>query len=589
MAEQGQEGIGNLLYYGDNLDVMRRHIKDESVDLVYLDPPFNSDQNYNILFKEQNGSRAASQIRAFEDTWTWNQESESIFAELVTAGGRVSDCLRALRTFLGECDLMAYLVMMAPRLEELRRVMKSTASIYLHCDPTASHYLKMLMDAVFLPQNFRSEIIWRRTGSHNSAKRFGPIHDVILFYTKAGNYYFKRFFRPYLKGHVEGYFKQSDERGCYWTNALTGAGTRNGESGQPWKRYDPTRNGRHWAVPGRVVTELGIDETLSVQEKLDAIDEAGFVVHPGDSSEAMPTYRQYLETSPGMPISDLWTYQPHTRGVLHGTEEGIDEDVRWLVMQGDPERLGYPTQKPTGLLERIMRSSCPEGGTVFDPFCGCGTTIAAAQKLGRPWIGIDITHLAINLIKNRLKDSYGESAAFKVIGEPVSAADAERLAESDPYQFQWWALGLVGARPADQKKGSDKGIDGRIVFQGDERGSFETIIISVKAGHVTSNHVRDLKGVLDREKAAIGVLISMQEPTAPMRTEAITTGFYEPGTWGQKHEKWGQKYPKIQLLTVAALLSGKKIEMPPMRQVGATFKKAPKVTKQQGEQLELTK
>ncbi len=559
----------NILYYGDNLDILKRYVKDESIDLVYLDPPFNSNATYNVLFKEKDGSEAASQIRAFDDTWTWGQDDEAVFADIQLAGGKIADCLGAFRLFLGPCDMLSYLVMMAPRLIELRRVMKSTASIYLHCDPTASHYLKLLMDSIFGPDQFRNEIVWRRTGSHNSAKRFGPIHDIVLFFTKTNAYYFKPIFMPYLKGHVAGYFKQSDARGNYWTNALTGAGIRHGESGDTWKKYNPTSVGRHWAVPGKIVIELGIDENLSVQEKLNKLDEAGFIDYPPEGSNAMPTYRQYLESSPGMAIQDIWAYQPHTSGILYNTDKCIDEDVRWLTAQGDAERLGYPTQKTVGLLSRIISSSCPEGGLVLDPFCGCGTTIAAAQKLGRPWIGIDITFLAITLMRVRLRDSFGETASFKVMGEPVSAPDAERLAESDPYQFQWWALGLVGARPVDQKKGADKGIDGRIVFMGDKPGTFESVILSVKAGKPSSSHVRDLIGVLDREKAVIGVLISMQEATAPMKTEAATAGFFESVTWGKK-------YPKVQLLNIADILSGKQIEMPPIRQVNVSFKKAPK-------------
>lgn len=232
------------------------------------------------------------------------------------------------------------------------------------------------------------------------------------------------------------------------------------------------------------------------------------------------------------------------------------------------------------LLERIISSSCPEKGIVLDPFCGCGTTIAAAQKLGRAWIGIDITFLAITLMKVRLRDSFGDAATYKVLGEPVSVPDAERLAESDPYQFQWWALGLVGARPADQKKGADKGIDGHIIFMGDKPGTFESVILSVKAGKTQVSHVRDLLGVLDREKAVIGVLISMQEPTGPMKMEAATAGHFESGTWNKK-------YPKVQLLTVADILSGKQIEMPPIRQVNTTFKKAPKVDEKEAEQKKL--
>jgi hypothetical protein len=266
----------------------------------------------------------------------------------------------------------------------------------------------------------------------------------------------------------------------------------------------------------------------------------------------MPTYRQYLADSPGIPLGDIWAYQPHTRGVLYGSEEGIDEDVRWLVKQGDPERLGYPTQKPIGLLKRVILSSCPEGGRVLDPFCGCGTTIAAAQELGRPWIGIDITYLAISLIKSRLSAIGTDD--YSVLGEPTTADDAEELAASDPYQFQWWALGLIGARPAEGKKGSDQGVDGRLFFF-DEGSKPKQVIVSVKAGTILPTHVRDLVGVLDREKAQIGVLISFREPTREMRQEAASAGFYT---------SLGHNYPRVQLLTVAELLGGKRIEMPPI-------------------------
>ena len=532
----------NLLYYGDNLDVLRLHVKDESVDLVYLDPPFNSNASYNVLFAERNGSQAASQIHAFEDTWTWNQDSEATFAGLVTAGGRVADCLRAFRTFLGECDMLAYLVMMAPRLVELRRVLKPTGSIYLHCDPTASHYLKLLMDAVFGSVNFLNEIAWKRTTSHNDSQRFGRITDRILFYSRSPLRVFNRATGVYSDAQLARY-KYEDDRGKYRAENLTAphySATRTVD----WRGTHPGPN-RQW--------RFGVDET----ERLYA---AGRILLKSNGTPRKDGLKEYLDEATGQPLQDLWA------------------DI--IVGPTASERLGYQTQKPQALLERIISASSNAGDVVLDPFCGCGTTIAAAQKLGRPWIGIDITCLATNLIKNRLKDSYGDAAKYKVIGEPTSVQDAERLAESDPYQFQWWALGLVGARPVEQKKGADKGIDGRIVFQLDKPGTFESVVLSVKAGHTGSAHVRDLKGVLNREKAAIGVLISMQEPTAAMKTEAVTAGFYESATWG--------KFPKVQLLTVAELLAGKKIEMPPRRQVDATFKKAPKVTKPQGEQLELT-
>jgi len=557
----------NTLYYGDNLDILRRYIPDESVDLVYLDPPFKSSQNYNILFKEQNGSRAASQIRAFEDTWTWSQDDEAVYADLVTKGGKVADCLQAFRTFLGPCDMLAYLVMMAPRLAELRRVMKKTADIYLHCDPAASHYLKMLMDAVFLTDNFRNEIIWRRTGSHNKMHRYAPIHDVILFYSKTGTFTWNYPKRPFMKGHVEEHFVKDGDgyRTNYYGNVLTGSGLRGGESGEPWHGFDPSAKGRHWAIPGGLLRDIDEDISgLSQHQKLDRLFEMGFIkIVPG---HVWPIYERRLDKDEGQAVADIWAFQPYTNGTVFGIDEGIDEDVRWLSTK-DQERLGYPTQKPEALLERIIRASSNEGDLVLDPFCGCGTTIAVAQKLKRRWTGIDITHLAITLMKKRLLDAFGADAQYKVIGEPTSLPDAKALAESDPYQFQWWALGLVGARPIEEKKGADRGIDGKIVFQGDTAGQFEQVIISVKAGHITANHVRDLRGVIEREKAAIGVLISMEDFTKPMQTEAVTAGFFESKTWGKK-------YPKVQLLTVAELLAGKKIDMPPIKQVGATFKKA---------------
>jgi DNA modification methylase len=555
----------NTLYYGDNLDILRRYIKDKTVALVYLDPPFKSNQNYNVLFKEQNGSRAASQIRAFEDTWTWDQQDERVFAELVTGGGRVADVMQAFRAFLGPCDMLAYLVMMCPRLVELRRAMKPTASIYLHCDPAASHYLKMLMDAVFGPGNFRNEIIWKRTGAHGRAKRWGPVHDTLLFYSISDNYLWNRIFEDYDQSYVTSFYRLTDEHGHYQLVALDGPGTRQGSCGQPWRNVDPTGKGRHWevppdrALPGWFVHPDGYPQ-MSVQERLDVLDAAGLIYRPAGGGR-VPRYKRYLDVAEGNPVQD------------------IISDVRPISSQA-AERLGYPTQKPEALLERIIRASSNEGDLVLDPFCGCGTTVAAAQKLKRRWIGIDITHLAITLMKQRLKDAFGDSVQFEVVGEPVSVPDAAALADSDPYQFQWWALGLVGARPAEGKKGADKGIDGKIIFQGDEAGKFETVIISVKAGNTNVSHVRDLHGVVDREKAAIGVLITMQDHTGPMKEEAITAGFFES-------QMWGKKYPKIQLLTVADLLAGKQIAMPPIKQVGATFKKAPKAKGKAAETMEL--
>ena len=578
----------NILYYGDNLDILRRYIKDETVDLVYLDPPFNSNATYNILFAERNGSQAAAQIKAFEDTWQWDMAAAQAYQETVEAGGAVSRALQAFRTFLGDSNMLAYLAMMAPRLVELRRVLKPTGSIYLHCDPTASHYLKMLMDAVFGAGNFRNEIIWRRTSSHNQNRRYGPIHDVILYYSRTDQYRFNIERRPYAKGHVEGYFKKEDDRGKYWTNAITGAGIRHGESGKPWRGFDPTARGRHWAVPGNLVRELGIDENLPLMERFEALYEMGCVDIP-ESGEAMPTFRQYLSQSCGIPLQDVWAYQPYTSGVLYGTPEAIDEDVRWMPKQGSPERLGYQTQKPLGVLERIIKASSNEGDVVLDPFCGCGTAVIVAQRLKRHWIGIDITHLAITLVKHRLRDTFPDKVIedghirrgvqYEVIGEPVELSGATALAAQDPYQFQFWALGLLGARPTEEKRGADRGIDGRLYFH-DEKDSRKTkqIILQVKAGHTGVKDVRELIAVVQREKAQIGVLICLQEPTRPMRIEAASSGFYAPPLLATQ-------YPRIQLLTVGEILRGKRIEYP--YRINATFNKAPRAKPKGPKQLPL--
>lgn len=520
----------NSLYYGDNLDVLRRYVKDETVDLVYLDPPFNSNQDYNVLFGERNGRRAAAQIKAFEDTWTWDEEAARAYQETVEAGGKPSEAMQAFRRLLGESDMLAYLSMMAPRLIELRRVLKPAGSIYLHCDPTASHYLKILMDAIFGTVHFRNEIIWKRTSGRKSVSQFGRIHDVILFFSKTG----ETTWNPpavaqdaeTARGHdmmvgPEGeIFRYSD-----FSGGGPGPPRRFGDRGE---MAPPA--GRHWMFD---------------QEGVDRLMKEGRIAF---SKGGRP---RLLTPITGVQVNDVWT------------------DIE-PINAAAAERQHYPTQKPKALLERIIAASTDEGDTVLDPFCGCGTTVDAAQALKRAWIGIDITHLAIGLVKNRLRDVYGDEIrkTYRVIGEPVSVPDAERLAAEDPYQFQWWALGLVSARPTEQKKGADRGIDGRLFFHDDKTAETKQIIFSVKAGELHATYVRDLRGVVEREKAAIGVMISFQEPTKPMRTEAASAGFYS--------SNWGE-HPKIQLRTVAELLAGKGIDYPPTK-ADSTFKKAPRAT-----------
>jgi site-specific DNA-methyltransferase (adenine-specific) len=481
------------LFYGDNLDVMRRYVKDESVDLVYLDPPFNSNATYNVLFAEQDGVGSASQIKAFGDTWRWDQDAAEAFEELVELGDDISKAMQAFRLMLSESNMLAYLSMMAPRLLELRRVLKPSGSIYLHCDPTASHYLKLLLDAVFGPAFFQNEIIWCYNVGGKSKKRWARKHDTILFYSKRAKFFF---------------------------------------------------DGKAAGVPRNTGTKsfggkIGVDEQgRPYQDKL---------------VKATGRYYRYYLDEPKIP-EDWWA------------------DINSL-QSGSAERSGYPTQKPVALLERIIQGSCPPEGVVLDPFCGCGTTVIASEKLSRRWIGIDITHLATHLIKSRLVDAFGDSVTYSVIGEPTTIEDALRLAEEDRDQFETWALGLVGARSNGKKKGADRGIDGRLYFHEKRGGKTRQVVISVKSGKIGVAHLRDLRGVVDREDAELGVLISLREPTPAMRTEAASAGFYHSGSEGVG--TWG-KHPRLQLLTIKELLDGKRVDMPPMSG-SLTFPKMPTV------------
>jgi len=556
----------NLLYYGDNLDVLRRHLKDESVDLVYLDPPFNSNASYNVLFAEH-GAQSAAQINAFEDTWRWDEAAAYDYEQTVEQGGTVADALRAFRTLLGTSDMLAYLSMMAPRLIELQRVLQPTGSIYLHCDPTASHYLKLLMDAVFGPQFFRNEITWKRTGAHSGAKRFGPAHDTVLFYSRGVHYTWNIPYVRYGDANLLKFKHLDADHRRFSDEALTGPGKRSPESASshPWRGYDPTAAGRHWQ-PASYAYEKFLELTgldlaqWPLLERLDKLDEAGLIFWPARAN-GIPRLKRFLDDQQGAPAQDVWT----------------DIDV---INSRAAERLGYPTQKPEALLERIIKASSNEGDIVLDPFCGCGTSVAVAQRLNRRWTGIDITHLAIGLIKHRLVDTYGPNIAgtFRVIGEPTDVDGARELAMTDAFQFQAWALGLVGARVAGSaKKGGDKGIDGRLYFHdGGAAGDTKQIVLSVKAGHLVPAYLRDLRGVIEREEAQLGVLLSFEIPSAGMRAEAASAGFYT--------SPWGSSHPRLQLLTVDELLEGRQIDYPHFTGGAATFRRAPKVRPPGGEQ-----
>lgn len=541
-----------LLYYGDNLDILRRYVADASVELVYLDPPFNSAQTYNAFFQEKDGLAAASQIKAFEDTWEWNLEAETMYNALTEAPGKVSEVMQAFRTILGSNDMMAYLAMMAPRLVELRRVLKPTGSLYLHCDPTASHYLKLLLDAVFGREHYRNEIIWERTTGRRGISQFGRVHDVILFYTKSATSTWNEVMTPQDEHNARGHDMMRDKDGLYRVSDLSGAGQGPARIFGGLPIAPPS--GRHWQFD-----QAGIDDLWRAKR----------IVF---SRGGKPRLKTYLKNLPGVSVRDVWT--------------DIDP-----VNASAAERLGYPTQKPLALLERIVAASSNPGDVVLDPFCGCGTTVDAAIRRSRRWIGIDITQLAITEIKARLQNTFGESnvrfllgdkepgsenavhemaSIVRVIGEPVSLPDAEQLANDDKYQFQWWALGLVGARPVEEKKGADKGIDGKILFRETlSQPKPGVIIFSVKGGGTGVKDVRDLRGVIERDGAAIGVLITLHEPTGPMKAEAAAAGFYES-------KAWNAKYPRLQLRTVEELLAGEAVKRPPGALRDEALKRAPR-------------
>ena len=530
----------NRLYYGDNLEILRNreYFPDECVDLIYLDPPFNSNRNYNVLFKAESGADSEAQITAFEDTWHWGETAEETYRDLIVhAPEKVSTAIEALLNLIDRNQMMAYLVMMTARLVELRRVLKPTGSLYLHCDPTASHYLKIVLDAIFKVDNFRNEVIWKRSSAHSDRSQgnvlhMGRIHDVILFYTKSENATRNTVYTPHDDQYIKKMYNKVDENGRrYRLDNLTGPG--GASKGNPF--YEVMGVSRYWRYTKERMEKL-IEEGRVVQTK------------PGN----VPAYKRYLDEMPGVSLQDMW------------------DDITPLGSNAK-ERLGYPTQKPVALLERIIRASSNEGDIVLDPFCGCGTAIAAAHKLGRNWIGIDITHLSIALQKYRLLDMFElESGVdYEVIGEPTTVDSATALAQDSAnegrYQFEWWALSLVGAKPVGGqagsrkgKKGADKGIDGIInFFEQDEKGKAKArkVIAQVKSGKVSAKDIHELRGVIEREKAAIGLFITLENPTQPMVKEALTAGYYESPLWQKP-------YRKLQILTISDLLGGAGVDMP---------------------------
>jgi len=537
----------NRLLFGDNLNWLRNKeiFPDASVDLVYLDPPFNSNADYNVLFREASGEASQAQFHAFTDTWNWADAAQT-YAEFVDhcPNTAVVEMMQALYGFLRASPMMAYLAMMAPRLVELHRVLKPAGSLYLHCDPTASHYLRMLLDGVFGAPNFRNEIIWKRTSAHaNVEQKYGAIHDCILFYSAGETLTWNQQYTPYSEEYLDTFFDQTDEKGRkYFRRDLT-ASMAHASRGQlyKWKGIRPPPS-RCWAM-----TKANMDDL-----------EAKGRIHWPQKKGGMPRLKVYPEDVPGVPIQDIWG------------------DIKTMHNLSS-ERLGYPTQKPQALLERIIASSSNPGDVVLDPFCGCGTTIHAAQKLGRQWIGIDVTYLAINLIKRRLKDAFGDQAQFEERGQPTDFGSAKALAELDKWQFQQWALSLIEARPrtGGEGKGADRGVDGMLYFY-ESQEKREKILVQVKGGGVQRNDVATLAGDVNTQKFVAGILLTLEKPSKPMRVEAAEAGRYTSKMW---HEK---DYPKIQILTIEGLLDGtERVHAPPPLNPFAKAQRESKPEKQQ--------
>ncbi len=527
----------NRLYYGDCLTIMQDMAK-WSVDLIYLDPPFNSNREYNAIYKDETGRALPDQVEAFNDTWTMDEERERALQHmpiLLRETGIEDSVAEFWRIWLNALrgtnpKLLAYLSYMVERLAHMRPILKPTGSIYLHCDPTASHYLKVLMDGIFGHSNFRNEIVWKRAHSHNSAKRYGPIHDVLLFYTAGSQYTWTNVRQPYGREYEDRFFRFDDEdgRGRYWTGDLTGSGIRHGETGKEWRGFNPTSKNRHWMVSPADLDKLDTDQRI----------------YWPPTAGAWPKLKRYLREAKGIPLQDVMT------------------DIYGLSTMGAPksERLGYRTQKPLALLERIIEASSNPGDVIFDPFCGCGTTMEAAERLNRKWIGIDIAiHAVKRVARVRLIDRLRlvEGQDFTIEGVPRNLEGAQDLWKSDPYHFQKWAVEQVDGFVTTRRT-SDGGIDGRLYFDMPGERDLQSMALEVKGGRqVGISVLRELRGVLEDDRALMAGLVVMYPPGD---RQAANFGRYRASAGDLKVH--GRPYPRMQMLTVQEILDGKRFDTP---------------------------
>jgi DNA modification methylase len=541
-ASTGIEALAMLdqLFCGDNLEILRRRdIADQSIDLVYLDPPFNSDTNNNLLFNKRDGALAA----AFRETWQWGTEAQRELDDLIAAGGKLGELMTLYRVLLDGTDMLAYLAMMAPRLIELHRVLRPTGSLYLHCDPRASHYLKTLLDAVFGPTGFKNEIIWKRTSAHSGAHRYGPVHDTLFFYTKTDDFTWNEQYGSYDSTYINAFFTHTDNQGRKWCRTdLTGPGIRHGDSGLPWGGYNPTARKRHWQPPSYFYEKYKLltgDDLAKygLIERLDKLSNAG-LIHWPEKEGGMPRGKRLLEDAKGIPLQDVWT------------------DIKPLHNLAS-ERVHYPTQKPGALLKRIIRSSSNPGDVILDPFCGCGTTIETAWDEERRWIGIDISFDAIRVIRKDRIAKFESDFKYEMIWWPRDLEAATAFAVEQPFPFQDWIVEKLDGEIAPHRSG-DKGIDGKLYFREAENSPFRTIIVSVKGGKLKSPFVRELAGAVASEHAPMGILVVLQKQSKQMVSDAAKYGFYV-GPLGT--------FPKIQIITVQDILDNARLNLPPIHKM----------------------
>jgi len=538
----------NKLYYGDCLTIMRDKLLLDSVDLIYLDPPFNSNRDYNAIYKDETERPLPDQVEAFCDTWTLDEATERSIKQmpvLMREAGVEDSVAEFWRLWMNalrntQPRLLAYIAYMAERLLAMRPLLRPTGSIYLHCDPTASHYIKVLMDAVFGHGNFQNEVVWKRTSSHNSAKRWGPIHDSLLFYTKSSKFTWNRVFQAYDQAYIDRSYRLEDNQGRYRLTEITGPGAREGQSGESWRGINPTDRGRHWAVP-RLPEWASVPKgyaSMSVQERLDEIDSIGLIDWPRRGE--MPRFKRHLDTSAGVPIQDMVTDIPPV---------------------GGSEDMGYDTQKPIRLLERIIQASSNPGDVVLDPFCGCASTIEAAHRLERNWVGIDIAIHAIKRVATkRLDESLRlvEGVDYEIEGVPQTFEGAKDLWERDKYHFQKWAVEQVDGFVTARRSG-DGGVDGRIYFPLPSKPDLQSMVVEVKGGkNVGINVMRELRGVLDNDDSARLAGLIVMEPLGTRKERNFKNFMAKAGHL----EVSGTLYPRLQMLTVEQILDGRRFQTP---------------------------